>query len=362
LYHELTGRVAEYFTAPLFITLTKRQLFATITTVNPKTNMSHNYDHDHMPELALNGGALAMAEEFGLPEQVLASSAERRHALAELPPHQLLNAVIGLNATMRGLKPGEGVIEDGILPSMATPPLEDKEPLLLETVGALQTILSDASLDDATSLRRAGLTLAGGLNFIHPFGEGNGRTSRVAQYFIEFGNERGPELFEAETYSAIGKIAVFDIDIRMAVDTTPHKRVEHALDDFLHNTRPELIGKIGKRQAASEKVRLFLAAMEGEQVIPMPEGTDAARVKPGTLAVSAYDRLEGYQDGVPRSRRESITFDGPQDLRTVYEGQYVNSSFAAHVPVSLIPPSAQRISGSQRPDVPMSTLYVDIVS
>jgi hypothetical protein len=65
---------------------------------------------------------------------------------------------------------------------LAPPDQTDKEDLLREVWDAARSFLEDSSLSDEDALTYAGLTVAGGLLYIHPAIDGNGRVSRVWSY------------------------------------------------------------------------------------------------------------------------------------------------------------------------------------
>ena len=74
------------------------------------------------------------------------------------------------------------------------PDQREKESLLRETWQTAQTLLHDRRLSDEDALEYAALTVAGGLLYVHPFADGNGRTSRTLSYMIARGAESEDEL------------------------------------------------------------------------------------------------------------------------------------------------------------------------
>ncbi|HET9173983.1 MAG TPA: Fic family protein [Candidatus Saccharimonadales bacterium] len=300
---------------------------------------------NHDPSIVLNGGAQAIAERLGLGAVELANAGERRSKLAAMEPSEVSSAIIGLNGLLRGLSSEDAKIEDGKLPMMVTPRFEDKRPLLDEATLAFKQILSNTSLDDAHALRRAGLTIAGALAFIHPFLDGNGRTGRLFHYFTEFGNERGTQLFEAETYSAIGKIAVFDIDKRRSIESSPHPGMERALNAYIKQVHPELIGKITKRQAATLRVQAFLDAMSGKITVPMLDGERVSYAENGKFVLHMSEQDKVAQNPNTFTNTTWPVLAPGTSIVDAYEQQYVAESFAAHVAPHLIPGHAKRVEG-----------------
>lgn len=74
------------------------------------------------------------------------------------------------------------------------PDQREKEQLLRETWETAQTLLHDRRLSDEDALEHAALTVAGGVLYVHPFADGNGRTSRTLSYIIAKGAESEDDL------------------------------------------------------------------------------------------------------------------------------------------------------------------------
>lgn len=69
------------------------------------------------------------------------------------------------------------------------PDHREKEDLLRETWKTAKEFLRDSEIPDQDALDYAALTAAGGLLYVHPFADGNGRTSRVLSYIISRGDK-----------------------------------------------------------------------------------------------------------------------------------------------------------------------------
>ena len=321
-----------------------------------------NIETSHLPELAENGGAYTLAEKLHLGELELSSAADRRQRLSELEPDILMHAVVGLNALMRGLPEETGQFEDGQLPMMPTSKLAEKEPLMLETGDTFKRILSNPDLDDAAALRTAGLTLAGAINYIHPFKDGNGRTARLLHYFIEFGAERGEELFEAETYSAIGKVAVVDTDFRRAVDTTPLGGLERSLQNWSMNAYPKEWELGDERDHAALIVRAFLDCMSGKADILTSEEVYQSSVEPGKFAsVGTWSDVDGHKVNKGRTVHFTKAPVGTS-VAKLYENQYEAMSFAASIPPEAVPLKTNRIHARKKQEDTMKIILpIDLV-
>lgn len=74
-----------------------------------------------------------------------------------------------------------------------------KEGLLRETWDVAKDFLKDRTISDEDALEYAALTVAGGLLYVHPFADGNGRTGRYMSYIMAQGGQN------AESLDAIGQ-------------------------------------------------------------------------------------------------------------------------------------------------------------
>lgn len=143
--------------------------------------------------------------------------------------------------------------EDGKLPMLITPSAADKEPLMTETLQAAVAILHDVNIEPKEALQRAALVLGGGLVLVHPFNDGNGRTSRLVSYVMHEG------LADSAT------------------DNAKHLQLlagENGMREFFVTPNPvldyDLSGRIepndDAQDDAARKVRAFLAIMGGNDV------------------------------------------------------------------------------------------------
>ena len=74
------------------------------------------------------------------------------------------------------------------------PDHRDKEELLRETWDTARGLLKDRTISDDDALEYAALTVAGGLLYVHPFIDGNGRASRYMSYIIAKGGQNKDDL------------------------------------------------------------------------------------------------------------------------------------------------------------------------
>jgi hypothetical protein len=226
--------------------------------------MTEKVEFDHYPEVVADGKGIRRLELMGLDEH-LADPAERRR-LFETMSNEGYTKMFGfVNSLTRGEKPNYSY-EDGNLPMLETPKLEDKSALMDATFESVRGILSDRETDDATALRRAGLTMAGAIDYIHPKENGNGRTGRTLHYLMEFGTGRGDRAFGDEMYAVIGKLPMYDTDSKKALDDSPPSQLENALNQEIYRSVDETTLKgMDARDLAAARVITFLDMMSGNK-------------------------------------------------------------------------------------------------
>jgi len=83
-------------------------------------------------------------------------------------------------------------------------------------------------------------------------------------YLLEFGNQRGDEIFDLEMSATIGKYPVYDGEL-MAIYDSPPPAMTRALDEKVGTV------DVDPRQAATARVELFLDMMKGKSEIVINE-------------------------------------------------------------------------------------------
>jgi hypothetical protein len=300
-------------------------------------------ERDHYPEAVDNSKGVRRLELLGIKEN-LATPKGRRNFFAGLTDDQFQRMTGYVNSVSRS-QPIDYEYEDGQLPFAETPSLEDKAPLMNLAFQTVREIVSDGRLDDQTALRRAGLTMAGAMNYIHPKENGNGRSGRIAHYLIEFGAERGDQAFNEELYAIIAKLPVYDSDTSRALDDTPPAELEFALNAFLkEKTSPEVLGTMSERDWASARVVAFLDMMAGKIKIPINQ-----EVHRPVRTLDGMRRVERIMPG---------TIDG----LSLYEQLYLDSSAIPHRSPQEVPKNAKRVMAEKDTKPPeMIVLPLDIM-
>lgn len=158
--------------------------------LNPtKTNMQHeaiSHEQNHAADIA----------QFYAGNEALSDQAERRRYFSSMDAADFLDSVQRVSSLVRGGTADELQHFDGSgvkLSGHAVPDQTDKEQLLKETWDVAQRFLRDPKLSDSDALTFAGLTVAGGIIYTHPFKDANGRTSRVYSHMMIEGDYDGAE-------------------------------------------------------------------------------------------------------------------------------------------------------------------------
>lgn len=268
-------------------------------------------EQDHFPEVA--NKASRRVEALGLKDKL--GNTEARRGFFRDASNERYKKMLGyLNSVVRQ-QPIEHDYKNGRLPLEDTPPLTDKEPLMTLTFDTVRQILSDTSLDDRTALRLAGLTLAGAVNYIHPYENGNGRVGRVTHYIMEFGTERGNRAFNEELYAIIAKIPMYDTDKIKALSDTPPAELEQTLKAIAKNTGDP------QENLASRKVKVFLQMMQGAVNAPIQE------------PINRRDLTTGAVKTIPA---------GGIDGKSLYLKEYLDYSSIPYRKPDEVPPGAKR--------------------
>jgi hypothetical protein len=297
---------------------------------------------DHHPEVVEDGKGSRRLELLGLKD-TLAHPDTRRQFFAGFTDDQYKKMLGYINSVTRK-QPISYDYGDSSPSLLATPPPEDKASLMDQAFKSVRAILGNDELSNQESMRRAALTMAGAINYIHPYDDGNGRTGRVVHYLIEFGSERGDQAFNDELYAIIAKAPVYDFDQRAALHDAPPPELERALDKTGEHNNPTTWHTMSKPERATERVRLFLEMMEGKLSVPIDEAR--TRVYWRSTPTGSVQ----YEQAIPPG---SLT--GNQ----LYEQDYANLSFAAARSPDDVPRNAHRVL--RAPQGPTSPLSLDAI-
>ncbi len=300
------------------------------------------FEEDHHPEVVESGKASRRIERLGLKEE-LGDPEKRRAYFGNLTDEKYKKALGYVNSLSRG----ESIdynYQDGQLPLEPTPQLEDKERLMSSTFQTVREILGDENMNTAHALRVAGLTLAGGVNYIHPYENGNGRTGRVMHYVMEFGNQRGEQVLEEELYAIIGKLPLYDTDRAKALDDGPPPELTEELNQLVGRNSE---GITDLRVLASKRVELFLAMMKGNVDVPINREVIIRNLS-----------LAQVGDTIQPEKVSPGQING----RELYEKQYLYNSSVPNRRLGEVPLGARRVMGERQSLlIPRIMLNVDLV-
>ncbi len=295
----------------------------------PHDSTKQIIDADHFPDVVENGKGIKRVERLGVVEK-LKNSDERRELFSNLTDEQYKKVLGYINSLSKGEKINYEY-QDGQVPMMDTPPLEDKSRLMDMTFGTIREILKDDNLNNQVALRTAALTMAGAVNYIHPYENGNGRVGRVMHYLIEYGTERGNDAFENELYAIIGKLKVFDSEMAKAFDDTPPAELERALTGYVMESNNGQ--KIENRELASKRVEAFLEMMTGKINVPIESEVVLRNIVQGKVG-----------EGLPE--KETIP-KGSINGKDLYEKQYLYYSTIPNRNPNDIPQGSKRVKGER---------------
>lgn len=307
------------------------------------SSITKKIQSDHHPDIVDAGKGVKRLERLGLAEKLI-DSETRRDLFGNASNEQYKKMLGYVNSITRGNRI-DYEYKDGQTPLMVTPPLEDKGSLMDMTFETVREILKNDQMDSLTALRRAGMTLAGAINYIHPYEDGNGRTARTLHYLVEFGNERGESAFEADLHAIIGKLALYDVDRAKALDDTPPPELEGELNKYVSQNSG---GKnLGEREFASKRVEAFLKMMAGKINIPIDS----------EITLRNFSLLRTDQPMQPEKWP-------PGSLNGVdlYTKSYLYQSSIPNRAPNDIPEGASRLIGErENPDIPKIVLNIDLL-
>lgn len=141
------------------------------------------------------------------------SNLENRIEFIEsLSATDILDILRHINARMRDLIPREGQNSHdagGYLPMLGTPPATEKPLAFKAGFETIQQYLTSSTDTNEEKLKGAGMAMEALIIWVHPFNDGNGRTSRFMAKFIEDGTTDIDRLV-AETADGNNRLRVYD--------------------------------------------------------------------------------------------------------------------------------------------------------
>jgi hypothetical protein len=285
-------------------------------------------ESDHRFDVVEGGMGMRRIEKLGLKER-LGTPEERRELFANLNDEQYKKMLGYVNSLVRGEKISYEY-GDSAPPTLVVPKREMKDPLLRETFAAVRELLADGNSNPEEALRLAGLMMAGAVNYIHPYDDGNGRVGRILHYLMEFGTERG-EALNDELRALIAKTPLYEGDSAQVIDDTPPTELERSLYIAAAERDPGFRA-LDAREKAADSVRMFLKMMKGDVAVPIMDEV---------VIVCRQRKAEQWK----REKCPAGSIDG----RTLYLREYEAASTAPNRGPDQMP-SAEPLTNIRRDD------------
>lgn len=163
--------------------------------------------------------ATQLIEDFRLQEdaEFFSDPTNRLDFLTTLDYEDFLGIAKHVNSRVRGYEPRDRRNADdkgAFLPMLATPSSEEKPDALRAGFEAIQAYLRESDDSIEEKLRGVSMAFEALIIWVHPFNDGNGRTSRFLGKFIEDGTTDVGELIE-ETASNDTRQRMYDSYLRV---------------------------------------------------------------------------------------------------------------------------------------------------
>ena len=136
--------------------------------------------------------AQTLVQDFDLQRdaEFFADPAQRVEFLKTLEPDEFFGIAQHVNARMRGYEPRDGQNANdkgGSLPFLKTPKADDKPEAFRKGFETIRDYLINSNDSVEEKAKGAGMAIEALVIWVHPFDDGNGRTSRFLGTFVENG-------------------------------------------------------------------------------------------------------------------------------------------------------------------------------
>lgn len=154
-----------------------------------RQHLSSNIEHER---IARENAATELARiAVARSGDYLADPENRLSYIASIGPEGLYKVAQYVNAKMRDEKPAmlrrDSDEKGAFLPALHTPSYEDKIPAFQNGYRAIQEYIKDSTDPQETKVRGVAMATEALIIWVHPFNDGNGRTSRFFGKMIEDG-------------------------------------------------------------------------------------------------------------------------------------------------------------------------------
>lgn len=153
------------------------------------------------PNLDRQQEASQLLDDFELRKdaEFFSEPSNRVAFLKSLSGEEFYDIAQHVNARVRGFEPRDKITageEGGYLPMMKTPIAEQKPEALQKGFQIIEQYLEKSNDSDEQKLRGVGMAAEALIVWVHPFNDGNGRTSRFLGSFIENGTTDTEQLLK----------------------------------------------------------------------------------------------------------------------------------------------------------------------
>ncbi|MCA9331350.1 Fic family protein [Candidatus Saccharibacteria bacterium] len=178
--------------------------------------------------------ATQLVEDYSLREdaEYFSDPATRLEFLRSLQFNEFFDIAQHINARVRGYEPRDrSTVNEsgGYLPMLKTPKADEKQEAMRRGFETIQRYLGESSDTDDQKVRGAGMATEALLIWVHPFNDGNGRTSRFLGKFIEDGTIDTEQLI-TETADGNERMRMYPEYLRVD-DVTDLSNQDILLDD-----------------------------------------------------------------------------------------------------------------------------------
>lgn len=175
-----------------------------------------------------------LLEDFNLKEdaEFFAEPANRLEFLSSLDFEDFLSVSQHVNARVRGFEPRDkATVKDkgAYLPLMKTPNEAEKPEALRKGFDTIKQYLHDSKDTDEQKVKSLGMAVEALIIWVHPFNDGNGRTSRFLGSFIENGTVDTEQLLK-DAADRNERMRMYPEFLRVD-DTTDLENDDFILDD-----------------------------------------------------------------------------------------------------------------------------------
>ncbi|HVX24491.1 MAG TPA: Fic family protein [Candidatus Saccharimonadales bacterium] len=178
--------------------------------------------------------ATQLVEDFNLHEdaEIFADPSNRVEFLTSLNAEDFFDISQHVNARVRGFEPRDKVTaneEGGYLPALGTPEASEKRQAFTAGFDTIKDYLLTSTDDPEQKVKGAAMAAEALIIWVHPFNDGNGRTSRFLGKFIEDGTTDTDQLI-AETADKNNRLRMYKENLRVD-KANVYKGIDVVLDD-----------------------------------------------------------------------------------------------------------------------------------